>query len=73
MELSDLCVKVVRQIKKKNVYLAATFFVVLAYSNGYTTLYQIMILPFVSVCVCALPLVWLSLIFNLALFLSETN
>ena len=49
---------------KKGLYLTATFFVVLAYSNGYTTLYQIMILPFVSVCVCAPPLVWLSLIFN---------
>ena len=35
MELSGDCVKVFCQIKKKKVYVIVTFFVVLAYSNGY--------------------------------------
>ena len=37
--------------KLKKIYLICSFFEVLAYSNGYIILYQILILPFVCVCV----------------------
>ena len=41
------------KLKKKMIYLIAPFFEVLAYYNGYIILYQIMILPFL--CVCLYP------------------
>ena len=52
MELSDCSVisKLFAKLKKK-IYLIFYFFEVLAYSNGYIILYQIMILPFLCVCV----------------------